>query len=180
MKMLCTSFAPLGKPRTPTEDGLFPAAQQEALESMHAQLNTNLLNGVYRAGIALLMGNHDGAAAARADVFNQLTELNLLLGTSRFLFGEQLTVVDIRLCMCLLRFDAAYYRGFGLDQHQGGRGAILIGDSFPNVRRFVRELYQHVSPTVHWPTFRQYYRWCPGHPSDQLHAIVASAQNDGL
>ena len=92
--------------------------------------------------------------------------------------GGSLTLVDIRLAMCLLRFDSSYFNGFGLDQK--GRGGILIGDEFPNLRGFLRDVYSQIKSTVQWPAFRQYFRWARGLPEDKplpdLRAIVASAE----
>ena len=88
-------------------------------------------------------------------MFESLDELEVLLGGQRFLVGSLLTVIDLRLCMCLLRFDAVYMIAFGLGPDKGG---ILLGDAYPQLQGYVREVYQMIKPTVRWEAFMQYYR----------------------
>ena len=56
-------------------------------------------------------------------------------GKQRFLIGKELTAVDLRLVMTLLRWDVSYHKGFGLKANKGG---VLLGDAYPNLRGYVR------------------------------------------
>eukprot|EP00747_Dinoflagellata_sp_TGD_P033647 gnl/TRDRNA2_/TRDRNA2_136756_c0_seq1.p1 gnl/TRDRNA2_/TRDRNA2_136756_c0~~gnl/TRDRNA2_/TRDRNA2_136756_c0_seq1.p1 ORF type:complete len:345 (+),score=47.11 gnl/TRDRNA2_/TRDRNA2_136756_c0_seq1:98-1036(+) len=178
VKMLATAFAPLA---TPSADvpldvkGLYPPEMAEKMEALQTRIYTNLLNGVYRAGIGLMKGATAMAEAAEADVYAALDELNTELSTKRFLLGSKLTAVDLRLAMTLLRYDSSYMDAFQL---QKGKGGVLLGDSYAHLRDFTRDVYAMVAPTVVWPAFRQYYRWAPGRkegPLPPLEPIMASA-----
>ena len=162
--MMCEAFRPLGLASRETPQ-LCPASLAAEVEAAHARIYDQLLNGVYKAGIGALKGNAAGAAAAAEGCYAMLDELEAKLATRRFLLGgAQPTIVDIRLTMTLLRYDASYRVGFRLT----GRGGILVGDaqggapSYPVLGAYVRDIYALVKPTVDWPAFRQYYRWAPG------------------
>jgi len=92
------------------------------------------------------------------------------------LLGGALTLVDLRLAMTLLRYDAAYRAGFGL---RGGRGGVLVECGYPALRGFTRDVYARIKTEVDWPSFRHYFRWAKGLPAEQplpeLAPIVASA-----
>ena len=181
VSMLASAFAPLGAPLLPTP--LFPAADAAEIEQTHARLYDKLLNGVYKVGIGRLRGNPEGAAAAAEHVYATLAGLEETLATRRYLLGKHLTAVDLRLAMTLLRYDASYRCGFGLD---GGRGGVLVGGAaggaagYPHVGAYVRDVYRLIAPTVDWAAFRQYYRWAPavkpGEPLPDLERIIAAAK----
>ena len=60
VKMLATSFAPLGA----TPRALSPAALAPQIDARHAAIYQRLLNGVYVAGISLLQQHEDRRTAA--------------------------------------------------------------------------------------------------------------------
>ena len=181
VKMLATAFAPLGKPRRPVD--LYPAGLAAEIESTHKRLYDGLMNGVYKAGITLLRGDAAVAQSAASGVHRTLAELETALSSRRYLLGDQLTAVDIRLLMTLLRYDAAYRAGFNLDQ--GDAGGILVSTpgtiGYPTIAAYIRDIYADIVPTVDWPSFRQYYRWAPTpnlskqDPLPDLDGIIASA-----
>jgi len=190
VQMLSTAFLPLAAAAAvegaPPPLVLCPPGEMEAMEALHVELKATLLNGVYRAGINLVRGNEEQAAKGRQDVFAALAKWDLFLGTKRFLMGDAITAVDLRLTMTLLRYDASYFAAFGLhlDDDEGGshRGGILVGEGgYPHLCGYVRDVYQNgVGETVQWESFRQYYRWTVGHPADAalppIPPIVASAE----
>jgi len=175
IKMMATSFAPLGSPTAAGAAGLYPEDLAEAIEATNVKIHHPLLNGVYRAGIGLLKGAQEAAEIARNEVFESLDALEVLLGGQRFLVGSLLTVIDLRLCMCLLRFDAVYMIAFGLGPDKGG---ILLGDAYPQLQGYVREVYQMIKPTVRWEAFMQYYRWAgafePGLDSSDVNPLPSA------
>jgi glutathionyl-hydroquinone reductase len=167
---------------------------------VHGEVYSQLLNGVYKAGIALLKRSAEAHAAAAegatiaqpmrtaarrhaqpccaagAGVYGALAELDGRLSSRRFLLGPCLSLVDVRLAMTLLRYDAAYRAGFGLS---GGRGGVLVECGYPALRGFTRDVYARIAPEVDWPSYRQYFRWAQGLPREQplppLPPIIASA-----
>ena len=147
----------------------------DAMEKCHQIIYKDLLNGVYKSGINMVLGNEKVAKAASIGVCKCLEYANERLSSRRFLMGNSLTPVDLRLVMNLLRFDAAYLQGFGLQAAQG----VLLGNAYPNLKRFIRDIYPSISSTVFWPSFRLYYRWSVGVPASaelpQLPPIIASA-----
>ena len=181
VKILATAFRPLAKPNAPS---LWPGADAKLLarmEDLHADLYARLLNGVYKSGVAYLKGSRDVAQSAAEEVYQALDGLEKDLASRRFLLGTPgPSVVDIRLVMTLLRYDASYRFAFAL---QGGRGGVLVGPGYPSgypvLGAYVRDVYSRIKPTVDWSAFPQYYRWTKGHPTDQalpdLSAIVAAA-----
>jgi len=160
-------------------DGTAADAAAAAMEELHASIYKGLLNGVYRAGVGLLLGNAEGAAAAAEEVYATLASLDERLGGTRFLLGGAVTAVDVRLFMNLLRWDSSYSTAFGLG---GGRGGVLLGGGYPHLQGYVRDMYQLVGMAgcVDWASFRQYFRWGIGHPEDEplppLEPIIASAE----
>lgn len=168
VKLLSTAFAGLGEPSAagapplpvdaegrPT---LFPVGREELVESRHDDVYSALLNGVYRAGLGFIMSGgveSEGVLAARKGVYDKLAELDDLLSDRRFLLGDELTAVDVRLAMNLFRWDCAYRHAFFLE---GGRGGILIGDGHPNLRSYLRDLYPAMEPMVDFRAVRQYFR----------------------
>jgi len=178
VKMLATAFAPLGKAK---HLDLYPAALATEHEELHADNKQRLLNGVYRAGIGLLKGaKPEFIANAKQDVNDSLDKAEEILSKQRYLLGGSLTLVDVRLAMCLLRFDCSYLNGFACNGGKGTTGGVLLGGGYPNVCNYLRELAQMDGVFHEWEAIRQYYRWCIGHPGDQplpdLAPIVASAE----
>ena len=195
IKMLSTAFAPLGKPPCGGSVALTPPSMAAEMEAAHAKIYSSLLNGVYKAGVALVMSKPDVHAAAAAEVYQSLRGLDETLAAQRFLLGTATpTALDVRVTMTLLRFDIAYMHAFGL---RGGEGGLLLRDAtaaapsdggaavpaplgYPHIAAYVRDMYSFIKPTVDWSAFTQYYRWTKGHPTTSalpdVASVVASAE----
>merc|ERR1712137_654373 len=126
-------------------DDLWPAELEKDMIAKHKEINHNLLNGVYRAGIPLIKNNLEAGQNAAKDVYKMLQVLDNELATKRFLFGPKITAIDLRLMANLSRFDVAYYDAFAL---RDGKGQILLGSNYPNLRDYIRDMYQFVKPGV--------------------------------
>ena len=207
IKMMSTAFSSLGAPKparygtgcasgcqtggAPGDVRLLPPEIASKIEAEHARLYSSLLNGVYKAGVALVMGKSDVHEEAASEVYKTLDELDATLSQQRFLLNAPSpTALDVRVLMTLLRFDISYMHAFGLKR--GGKGGILVDDAtkmtkasstnlgYPHIAAYVRELYGYIAPTVDWAAFPQYYRWTKAHPSDaplpSVTAVMASAQ----
>ena len=85
---------------------LYPEALRAGIDEVNAFVGPRANGGVYRAGFAASPEAYD---AAVTDLFAALDALEARLATRRFLVGERLTEVDLRLFPTLVRFDVAYY-----------------------------------------------------------------------
>lgn len=86
---------------------LYPRDVRNDIDILNAQLYDRLNNGVYKSGFASSQEAYDEAVAG---VFAMLDAMETRLSDGRsFLFGERLTMSDIRLFVTLIRFDAAYH-----------------------------------------------------------------------
>jgi putative glutathione S-transferase len=169
VKMMSTAFAGMGKPtpeaikvlatdKTSGHPTLTPPELDFRSEKTHSDIYGALLNGVYKAGLGLFINGgveNETVLNARKGVYDKLSELNLLLSKQRFLLGDKMTAPDVRLAMTLFRWDASYRDAFVL---KGGRGGILIGDGYPNLKAYLRDLYVVMEPAIDFVAIRQYYR----------------------
>lgn len=88
-------------------------------------------NGVYKCGFASSQEAYDLAAIK---LFDSLDKVETMLeGNKLYLVGDQLSLVDIRLFMTLIRFDPAYHIYFKCSKR--------TIQSYPNLNRYVRNLY---------------------------------------
>ncbi|MEX2516603.1 MAG: glutathione S-transferase family protein [Gammaproteobacteria bacterium] len=147
----------------------YPPLLQKKIDSINKQVYRYVNNGVYRCGFAT---RQEAYEEAFADLFDNLDELEALLGAQRYLVGEQLTEADWRLFTTLVRFDAVYVGHFKCNRRR-------IAD-YPNLSNYLRELYQYpgVEPTVNFRHIKQhYYR---SHPTINPTRIVPAGPEQDL
>lgn len=112
VRMFNSGFGELAR----SDFDLYPAALQQEIDALNAEIYPQLNNGVYRAGFATTQLSYQEACN---DVFGMLDKLEQRLGDNRsFLTGESLTEADIRLFVTLIRFDAAYHGIFKCNLRQ--------------------------------------------------------------
>jgi len=87
-------------------------------------------NGVYRAGFARSQAAYDKGVAG---VFEGLDKLEEILEGQRFLGGDSLSWLDVRLYHTLVRFDPIYTTYFKTN-------AKRLSD-YPNLLAFTRDVY---------------------------------------
>lgn len=170
VKILPTAFAAMGKLTVEAAalmsvDGLgrptiIPDEKMEVIESKQSKLFNTLFNGVYTAGIRVVM-NHEveseAVLAARRGIYDKLAATDKLLPRQRFVLGDKLTVLDVHLlAMKVRRWDCAYHEAFILKDD--GRGGILLGSGYPHLKAYLRELCVLMEPLVDFRAMRQYYR----------------------
>jgi glutathionyl-hydroquinone reductase len=142
------------------KEGLFSSENMESIESMYLDLSSTVFN-VEAVGIEIMTKHGKDIIGVNDEVqkiFTKLRELNDLLGKRRFLLGNNLTAVDIVLAMFLFRFDACYTPLFNLSNHEEYVGTILMGNLYPNLKAYSRELYQELKSTLKIQGFRQIFR----------------------
>ncbi len=88
-------------------------------------------NGVYKAGFATGQAAYEVAYSA---LFEELDRLSSRLERSRYLVGDQITEVDIRLFTTLVRFDAVYHGHFKCNREKLSEMPVLWA--------YARDLFQ--------------------------------------
>jgi putative glutathione S-transferase len=124
---LSTEWAAHHRPGAPT---LYPQDRRAEMDPLIADIYTDVNNGVYRCGFATSQEAYDAAYDA---LFARLDALEARLADRRFLMGDELTEVDVRLFTTLVRFDAVYHGHFKANRNKLAE--------MPNLWRYARELY---------------------------------------
>ena len=127
IRMLNSAFDGVGAERT----DYYPQPLRGEIDRLNELTYANVNNGVYRAGFARSQAAYE---AAYDGLFAALDELEIRLGSQRYLVGRQITEADWRLFPTLVRFDVAYFSLFKCNRNR-------IAD-FPNLSNYMRELYQ--------------------------------------
>ena len=110
---------------------LHPEGLRDKIDALTQYIFDNLSNAVYRAGKSQRQDEYDQAVDV---VFHTLDELDERLNGQKFLFGDELTLVDIRLFATLIRFDTVYATHFRCTRKR-------VVD-YPGLWRFTRRIFQ--------------------------------------
>jgi glutathionyl-hydroquinone reductase len=142
--MLNRAFDPWGDS---TVD-LYPHALAPEIDALNERVYHKLNNAVYRAGFSRDQSAYEDAFD---DVFSMLDELEERLEKRRFLFGERMTLADVRLFTTAVRFDAVYYSHFKCNLRH-------LWD-YPHLWRWVREMYRSegIAETVDLAQIKRHY-----------------------
>jgi putative glutathione S-transferase len=125
---------------------------EPAARALHDQLVAEIFadvnNGVYRAGFATTQAAYE---IAYDRLFSRLDALNERLRHSRYLMGERVTEVDIRLFTTLVRFDAIYHGHFKCNRNKLAESPVLWA--------YARDLYQQpgIGETVDFDHIKRHY-----------------------
>lgn len=127
---------------------LFPPALATEQAALSEHIYRHVNNGVYRAGFATRQSVYERAARG---VFATLDELELRLGSRRFLLGSQPVESDWRLFCTLVRFDAVYHGHFKCNLRR-------LSD-YPHLQGYLKDLYQQpgVAETVNFAHIKAHY-----------------------
>jgi putative glutathione S-transferase len=127
---------------------LYPEHLRKEIDRINALVYPNVNNGVYRCGFATSQQAYEEAFA---ELFGTLDKLEQLLGSQRYLVGDQITEADWRLFTTLVRFDAVYVGHFKCNLRR-------VAD-MPNLHGYLRELYQipGVAETVNMTHIKRHY-----------------------
>ncbi|GMH44725.1 hypothetical protein BSKO_12677 [Bryopsis sp. KO-2023] len=110
---------------------LCPADQKDKIDAINEWVYRSINDGVYRCGFAQTQAAYD---LAFDEVFDGLDKCEEILGSRRFLAGNQLTTADIRLFVTLVRFDELYAVFCKANKR-------LVREC-PNLREYVKDVYQ--------------------------------------
>ncbi len=130
------------------ERDFYPEALREEIDELNAFVYANVNDGVYKAGFASTQQAYEDAVFP---LFAALDSLDDRLSTRRYLTGERITLVDWRLFVTLVRFDAVYVGHFKCNLRR------II--DYPHLSSYLRDLYQHagVSDTVNFDHIKRHY-----------------------
>ena len=135
-----------------------PVELRPEIDALNERIYTTLNNGVYRSGFATTQEAYEEAVR---DLFATLDMLEERLATRRYLFGDRLTLADIRLLPTLLRFDAVYVGHFkcnirrivdypnlwGYTRDLAQRPAIAATINLAHIKRHYYMSHRHINPT---------------------------------
>jgi putative glutathione S-transferase len=144
LAMLNDAFNGLGA----SDLDLRPAALCDEMDALGQRIYDDLNNGVYRAGFAASQTAYEDAVLP---MFELLDELESRLGERRYLMGSDITEIDWRAFVTLVRFDAVYSTHFKCNRRR-------IVD-YPNLWGYTRDLYQQpgIAETVAMDEIKRHY-----------------------
>lgn len=129
---------------------LLPSDPDERAEhdQLVAEIFADVNNGVYRAGFA---SSQEAYEQAYHRLFARLDVLAERLTSRRFLLGDQLREVDIRLFTTLVRFDAVYHGHFKCNRNKLTESPVLWA--------YARDLFQQpgFGETVDFDHIKRHY-----------------------
>ncbi|GGS12478.1 glutathione-dependent reductase [Actinokineospora fastidiosa] len=137
-------------PSPPAADGfeLYPVELRAEIDALIEPIFHHVNNGVYKAGFATSQAAYD---KAYAELFAELDRLSERLADRRYLMGDRLTEVDIRLFTTLVRFDAVYHGHFKCNRQKLSEMPVLWA--------YARDIFQipGVAETVDFDHIKRHY-----------------------
>ena len=137
---------------------LYPEGMRAEIDALIEPIFHHVNNGVYKAGFASTQSAYDAAYTA---LFAELDRLSERLSERRYLMGDRLTEVDIRLFTTLVRFDAVYHGHFKCNRQKLSEMPVLwayardvfqtpgIGETvdFDHIKRHYYATHEKINPT---------------------------------
>jgi putative glutathione S-transferase len=142
---LSTEWREFHRPGAPD---LYPEHLRAEIDEVIEPIFRDVNNGVYRCGFA---GSQEAYEEAYDALFAELDRLSARLENQRYLVGDQLTEVDIRLFTTLVRFDAVYHGHF-----KANRSKLT---EMPVLWAYARDLFQTpgIGDTVDFDHIKRHY-----------------------
>lgn len=158
---------------------LWPDAHRDEMEEISDQIFHDVNNGVYKSGFASSQAAHEEAYDA---LFARLDVLEERLTNQRYLVGDTITQVDIRLWTTLVRFDAVYHNHFKCNRNKLAEMPALwgyardlfqtpgFGDTidFDNIKAHYYEVHTGINPTAITPKGPNNDGWLTAHGREAL------------
>ena len=158
---------------------LYPIAHRAEIDSLIVDIFHDVNNGVYKCGFA---GDQESYEKAYDILFSRLDELGDRLTDRRYLVGDTITEVDIRLFCTLVRFDAVYHGHFKCNRQKLSEMPVLwaysrdlfqtpgFGDTidFDHIKRHYYEVHTDINPTGVVPKGPDLANWFEPHDRGTL------------
>lgn len=109
----------------------YPLNLRQKIDEINDLTYSQINDGVYKCGFARTQSAYDKVVV---ELYLALDKVEVILGKSRYLVGDDITEADIRLFMTLVRFDEVYVVYFKCNIKR-------IAD-YPNILDYCRDLYQ--------------------------------------
>jgi glutathionyl-hydroquinone reductase len=148
---------------------LYPEELRAEMDPLIDDIFRDVNNGVYRCGFATTQEAYERAYDR---LFAELDVLEERLADRRFLMGDQIREVDIRLFTTLVRFDAVYHGHFKCNRNKL--------TEMPNLWRYARDLFAHdgFGTTVDFDQIKRHY-YCT-HDTINPNGIVPKGPDAGV
>lgn len=167
LRMLDGAFGGLGAPAAPR---LFPPERDAELAELHEWVYSDVLNGVYKCGFARTQTAYEEAEGA---LQRGLERLDGMLGARRFLGGDALCWVDLRLFHTLARFESVYMTHF-----KANRRPLT---HFIHLADYTRDVYQsHEAVRRSFNLRHVKVHYFSSHPGLNPYAVVPAADGFDL
>jgi putative glutathione S-transferase len=171
-----TDWTPLHRPGAPD---LYPQRHRDEIDSLTEEIFHDINNGVYKAGFARTQGAYERSAN---QVFTRLDALAARLKDRRYLVGDTITEVDIRLFNTLVRFDVVYHGHFKCNRYKIAESPVLwayvrdlfqtpgFGDTvnFDHITRHYYQVHKEINPTGIVPIGPDLRLWVTPHGREAL------------
>ena len=158
---------------------LWPDEHLDEMETLSDEIFHDVNNGVYKSGFASSQAAHEEAYDA---LFARLDVLEERLTNQRYLVGDTITHVDIRLWTTLVRFDAVYHNHFKCNRNKIAEMPALwgyardlfqtpgFGDTidFDNIKAHYYEVHTGINPTGVTPKGPDTSGWVTAHGREAL------------
>jgi putative glutathione S-transferase len=158
---------------------LYPPRLRDEIDHVAEVVDTDVNNGVYRAGFA---GSQRSYEAAYRRLFERLDWLSDRLERWRYLVGDTITEADVRLFTTLARFDAVYHGHFKCNRHKLSEMPVLwayardlfqtpgFGDTldFDHIKRHYYQVHRDINPTGVVPVGPDLTGWTSAHGREAL------------
>ena len=158
---------------------LWPDEHLDEMETLSDEIFHDVNNGVYKSGFASSQAAHEEAYDA---LFARLDVLEERLTNQRYLVGDTITQVDIRLWTTLVRFDVVYHNHFKCNRNKISEMPALwgyardlfqtpgFGDTidFDNIKAHYYEVHTGINPTGVTPKGPDTSGWVTAHGREAL------------
>ena len=158
---------------------LYPEPLRAEIDGRSEGIYHDVNNGVYKCGFASSQAAYQQAYQA---LFARLDELSEHLSTQRYLVGDTITEVDIRLWVTLVRFDAVYHGHFKANRQKLTEMPVLwaysrdlfqtpgFGDTidFDQIKQHYYGVHRTINPTGIVPSGPDPANWLDPHGREEL------------
>jgi glutathionyl-hydroquinone reductase len=163
----------------PGAPDLYPEALRDEMDELIEVIYRDVNNGVYRCGFASSQGAYERAYGR---LFQRLDLLSDRLVDRRYLMGDTITEVDVRLFTTLARFDAVYHGHFKCNRQKLSEMPVLwayardlfttpgFGDTtdFVQIKQHYYVVHTTINPTQIVPAGPDVATWLEPHHREQL------------
>ena len=163
----------------PGAPDLYPEPLRDEIDEVAGLVYADVNDGVYQCGFA---GTQDSYERAYARLFSRLDRLSERLARRRYLVGESITEVDIRLFTTLVRFDAVYHTHFKCNRNKLTELPVLwayardlfqtpgFGDTvdFAQIKRHYYVVHTDLNPSQIVPIGPDLSGWLSPHGRQEL------------